>query len=79
MQNPKLLHGLLDDLELIDAATEAKDAFVERWRRLRPQESYPCPICFTRGEEQPLAVLSGQMARYACPACRTLYALPLEM
>jgi hypothetical protein len=30
------------------------DAFEARLKTLRRMESYPCPWCFMRGEEQPL-------------------------
>jgi hypothetical protein len=80
MQNPALFHVLLDYLESINSPPMEMQRFVERWHRLRSHESFPCPVCFLAGEEQPLTPLSaqGNIEPMMCPTCKTRYDVPID-
>jgi hypothetical protein len=56
------------------------DAFEARLKTLRPMESYPCPWCFVRGEEQPLFLRpagGGWVDQATCPKCKTSWSVPM--
>ncbi|RZF24488.1 hypothetical protein EVC45_38400 [Paraburkholderia sp. UYCP14C] len=80
MKNPALFHVLLDHLESVGAPPREVQRFVERWHRLRPHESFPCPACFLAGEEQPLMPLKvrGGFQPMVCTACHTCYDVATE-
>jgi hypothetical protein len=80
MQNPALFHVLLDYLESINAPPMQIERFVDRWHRLRSHESFPCPVCFLMGEEQPLLPVSaqGNVEPLVCQTCRTQYNVPID-
>ena len=80
MQNPALFHVLLDYLEENDTPPIEVQRFVDRWHRLRPQEAFPCPVCYLAGEEQPLTALpaQGKFELVKCPTCRTQFDIPID-
>lgn len=80
MQNPALFHVLLDHLESVNAPPMEIQRFVDRWHRLRPHESFPCPVCFLMGEEQPLIPLNaqGNVKPVVCPTCKTQYNVAMD-
>ncbi|MFM0123699.1 MULTISPECIES: hypothetical protein [unclassified Paraburkholderia] len=80
MQNAPLFHVLLDHLESIDASSAEIARFIDRWHQLKSHEGFPCPVCYLRGEDHALTLLAAQPAiqPMLCPACETLYNVPIE-
>lgn len=80
MQNPALFHVVLDYLEENYTPPIEIERFINRWRRLRAQEAFPCPVCYLAGEEQPLAALParGKFESVKCPTCRTQFDIPID-
>ncbi|CAG9262655.1 conserved hypothetical protein [Paraburkholderia caribensis] len=80
MQNAPLFHVLLDHLESINAPLLEVQRYIERWHRLRPHESFPCPVCFLMGDEQPPIPLNvrGSLEPVVCPTCRTRFNVPID-
>jgi hypothetical protein len=80
MHNAPLFHVLLDRLEAIDAPPMEIQRFVDRWHRLRPNEAFPCPVCYLAGEEQPFVALPAQggVEPVICPACRAQFNIPID-
>lgn len=81
MQNPALIHVLLDYLEAIGASAHDVDRFVDRWHRLKSHEAFPCPVCYLAGKEQPLAALPAQdkFEPVKCPSCGTQFDVPIDV
>jgi hypothetical protein len=79
VQHLALLHVLLDHLEAVDTSPADIQHFVDRWGRLR-HGHLPCPVCYIRGEEQPLTPLGavGDVEPVVCRSCGTRYEVPIE-
>ena len=79
MQNLALLHVLLDHLEAVDTSPADIQHFVDRWGRLR-HGYLPCPVCYIKGEEQPLTPLSaeGNVEPVVCRSCGTRFKFRLK-
>ena len=79
MRNYLIRAALTVYLERDDTPTDVIDRFEERTRRLREDDTYPCPACFVRGKEQPLTLrLAGDWVDQAfCPKCKRLYEVPV--
>lgn len=79
MRNYLLRAALTYAFEKDGALPDEIERYEARTRRLLDSDSYPCPLCFARGEEQPLEVrLAGDWVDQAfCPKCKRLFHVPV--
>jgi hypothetical protein len=79
MRNSALLDVLINALKDRKASLTDVLAFQKRWRSLRGNDAFPCPFCFLKGSEQPLAPIN-EVDGYepvVCPSCREVFEVPV--
>ena len=79
MRNYLIRAALTVHLQDIGTAPDEIDRYEIRTRRLGDLDSYPCPVCFVAGVEQPLVLrLSGYWVDLAsCPKCKGRWPVPV--
>jgi hypothetical protein len=79
MRSPAMLSVLVDALKERKASPNDVLMFQKRWRSLRGNDAFPCPICFLKGSEQPLAPMNevGGNEPVVCPSCRAVFDVPI--
>lgn len=79
MRNYLIRAALTVHLQELGIETAEIDRYEIRTRRLGDMDSYPCPVCFLAGEEQPLVLrLSGDWVDLAsCPKCNGRWHIPV--
>jgi hypothetical protein len=79
MRNYLIRAALTFALDKTGASSDEIERYEARTRNLRDADTYPCPVCFVRGEEQPLVLrLSGDWVdQAACPKCKGRWSVPV--
>ena len=80
IQNPALFTVL--HKYLVDNGTEegSINDYEELWKKLKPHQSYPCPLCYTQnGQISHLVPLNAQdgYEPVRCQVCRETYYIPI--